>query len=376
MASTRTPPGALLQTAFDRWLAHQRVAGRLRRASSEAVYGAMWQALVAWCATRQPTPALADLQATLLQAYIASRAGRIDADGVLTPRYQQRLLALVQRVQAHEAWRRQQARATPAQALALADGTATGSAAAMLQPGRRRQSLLHATRPDGMPEPPLHLQPAQVAQLQALLTQADGDSTARWQQLRDRCAVALQLGAGLCPGEVRALRLADVQPAAPSAAATSPANHPARLQLQVAADGNAPAHAAPLADWAAAVLRRWLAVRQAEALGGDWLLPSTRSGKPWGKVAQYEAARRVLADAGLDPDGGGSFRLRHSFALRQLQAGHDEATVAAWLGVADPLVMARYRQVAPVLPRAASAAGAASAAAGDAMQADKPAWPV
>ena len=104
---------------------------------------------------------------------------------------------------------------------------------------------------------------------------------------------------------------------------------------------------APLADWAAAVLARWLALRQTQALGGTWLLPSTRSGKPWGKVAQYEAARRVLADAGLDPDGGGSFRLRHSFALRQLQQGHDPALVAGWLGVVDPQVMLRYQRVLP-----------------------------
>jgi len=126
-----------------------------------------------------------------------------------------------------------------------------------------------------------------------------------------------------------------------------------RLHLQVPASGSAPAHAAPLADWAASVLARWLAVRQAQALGGPWLLPSTRSGKPWGKVAQYEAARRVLADAGLDADGGGSFRLRHSFAMRQLQHGHDPAQVSNWLGVVDPQVLLRYQQALAGQPVAA-----------------------
>ena len=62
-------------------------------------------------------------------------------------------------------------------------------------------------------------------------------------------------------------------------------------------------------------------------------------------MAQYEAARRVLADAGLDADGGGSFRLRHSFALRQLQHGHAGDTVATWLGIHDTQVMLRYQQV-------------------------------
>ena len=84
----------------------------------------------------------------------------------------------------------------------------------------------------------------------------------------------------------------------------------------------------------------------------------TRSGKPWGKVAQYEAARRVLADAGLDADGGGSFRLRHSFALRQLQHGHDAGLVAGWLGVVDPQVMLRYQQALAGQPLATTAAPA------------------
>jgi integrase len=131
--------------------------------------------------------------------------------------------------------------------------------------------------------------------------------------------------------------------------------------LRVPASGSAPAHVTAVAPWAATLLAGWLATRQAQGLGGDWLLPSTRSGKPWGKVAQYEAARRVLQAAGLDADGGGSFRLRHSFALRQLAAGHDPDQVARWLGVVDPAVLLRYQRVLggvlgsiPPLPRDAA----------------------
>ncbi len=362
-----------LQQAFDNWLAHQRVAGRLRRGSSEAVYRAMWQALVAWCLAQRPALRLVDLQGAPLLHYLASRSGQQTADAVLTPRYQQRLVSLVQRVRAHQAWQQQQASAGPAQALAMAQGTPPA--------GDGRQPLLNITGGLDGPEPPLHLLPGQAAQLQALLQRTADDAQGRWQRLRDRCAVALQLGAGLGPGDVRGLRLADVRPAA---AGTRPGakpadDPPARQQLQVAANGSAPAHAAPLADWAAGVLARWLAVRQAQALAGPWLLPSTRSGKPWGKVAQYESARRVLADAGLDPDGGGSFRLRHSFAMRQLAHGHDPGQVAAWLGVVDPQVMLRYQRSLPV-------AGAAAAASQDTadpsapgallLQASWPPWPV
>ncbi len=324
-------PAPPLAQAFDHWLAHQRVAGRLRRGSSEAVYRAMWQALSAWCTAQRPRLRLADLHGEQLLRYLASRHGQQLADGLLTPRYQQRLLSLVQRVQTHEAWRRQQASAGPAQALALVRSAPAGRAAA-----------LPAGQPAAQSEPPLHLLPTAVAQLQALLTQAvDG----RWQTSRDRCAAALMLGGGLGPGDVRALRLDDV--------AQQPGANGPRWQLAVAANGSAPAHSAPLADWAGAVLGAWLARRAAEGIGGPWLLPSTRSGKPWGKVAQYVAAQRVLADAGLPDAGGGSFPLRHSFALRQLQHGHGADTVAGWLGITDPQVMLRYQQVLAGWPSAA-----------------------
>ena len=339
-----------LQQHFDAWLAHQRVVGRLRRSASEAVYRAMWQALTAWCLAQRPALRLADLQGQRLLAYLASRHGLLAADGVLTPRYQQRLVSLVQRVQAHQAWRRQQVAAGPAQALALARGAATAPPR-----GARWPVALQA---DGADPPPLHLLPQQAEQLRALLCRSGDDSQARWQRLRDRCAVALQLGAGLGPGDVRGLRLDDVRTAT---------GQPPRWHLQVAATGSAPAHAAPLAAWAAGVLARWLAVRQAHGLGGPWLLPSTRSGKPWGKVAQYEAARRVLADAGLDADGGGSFRLRHSFAMHQLQQGHDAALVAGWLGVVDPQVILRYQQALAGQPVAATPSPAGRTA---------PPWPV
>jgi integrase len=172
-------------------------------------------------------------------------------------------------------------------------------------------------------------------------------TASRWQDLRDRCAAGLQLGAGLGPGDLRALRLGDV--------VNSGGPQPGRpWQLRVPASGSAPAHVAAIADWAGALLARWLAERLAQRLAGDMLLPSTRSGKPWGKVAQYEAAQRVLAAAGLGAGQGGSFRLRHSFALRQLQAGHDAEAVARWLGVIDPAVMQRYQRVLgdPAMPPA------------------------
>ena len=316
--SESAPPTTALIAAFEAWCAHQRQAGRLRRGASEAVYRAMWAALSAWCASHRPALGLDDLSARRLSAFLASRSGLLAADGALTPRHQWRLLNLVQRVQAHAAAQRQQPPSHAAASL-IASLPAVRSANA----GDRN-------------EPPSHLPAVLADQLQMHLCSPPGP-LARWQVLRDRCGVALQLGAGLGPGDVRALRLDDVI----SLGGPVPQQP---WQLRVTANGSAPAHVAAIAPWAGALLGAWLKLRQRQQLGGDWLLPSTRSGKPWGKVAQYESARRVLADAGLDADGGGSFRLRHTFALRQLSAGIDADRLARWLGVVDPAVLQRYLQ--------------------------------
>jgi integrase len=101
-----------------------------------------------------------------------------------------------------------------------------------------------------------------------------------------------------------------------------------------------------VAPWAGQLLRYWLDVRAEQGIPGKMLFPSTKgTGKPWGKVAQYNAAREVLEAAGLDDVVGGSFRLRHTFALRQLRRGKSADDVAKWLGVSDPSVMVRYQRV-------------------------------
>ena len=319
---------ALLHRVFEDWCAEQRLAGRLRHASSEAVYRAMWHALSAWCIVQTPPLRLNDLRALSLTAYLASRSGNAGPDQSLTARYQWRLLSLVQRVQAHHADQLRRPAPTAAAELIAA------------QPAVRNANAADAKT---LPE---HLSASDLHRLLTHLT-ANPPAARRWQDQRDRCAAALQLGAGLGPGDLRALRLADVVPAV---GPTLP------WQLRIPANGSAPRHITPIADWAARLLEAWLQRRQ--TLAGDWLFPSTRSGKPWGKVAQYEAAQRVLTEAGLEPTAGGSFRLRHSFALRQLQHGIPPDQLSRWLGVIDPSVMARYQRVmGPVQPPANSPAG-------------------
>jgi integrase len=147
------------------------------------------------------------------------------------------------------------------------------------------------------------------------------------------------LGAGITPGEVRALELDHV-----TANGGRDKNTP--WKLQVKGNGNAPSRETPIAPWAGKLLRYWLDIRSEQRIPGRMLFPSTRStGKPWGKVAQYNAAKEVFSASGLEDGEGGSFRLRHTFALRQLRKGKKPEEVAKWLGVTDPSVMARYQRV-------------------------------
>ena len=105
-----------------------------------------------------------------------------------------------------------------------------------------------------------------------------------------------------------------------------------------------------MSTWAGRLLRTWLDTRQALEIDGSALFPATRSGRPWSKVAQYAAAKAVLEAAGVPDTEGGSFKLRHTFALRQLRRGTAPEQVAQWLGLSDATALARYRKllVAPV----------------------------
>jgi len=317
------------QQVFDTWLATRQQQGTLREESSVAVYTSMWGALSAWGMSRGIAPQA--LRTSHLRAYLQGRGGSED----LTPRYAWRLLTLVDAVLT---------------SAPIEQGTSADPPAPMAPPTTAARRLLLATpewryanAADKTPLPE-HLDAADARRLVAWLL--DPASTAvpagagakAWQSLRNRTAVALQLGAGLTPGDVRACTVQGV------VTAGGRARH-LPWKLQVPAHGSTPEREAPLAPWAGRLLRSWLDTRAAMQIAGPALFPSTRSGKPWGKVAQYGAARAVLAAAGVPDEQGGSFKLRHTFALRQLRRGSAPEQVAQWLGLADTTALARYRRV-------------------------------
>lgn len=260
----------------------------------------------------------------------AARFGMKSADLSLSPRYALRFLRLIDRVSRHHA-----------EATGVRPNTAAADWIAA-QPHVRYAEAAHA---DPLPE---YLSVSEAKHLIAFLSNArprpaaagsrrDSHQAFTWQQLRNRVAVSLQLGAGLTPGDVRVLTV------------HSPTTQGGRTRerpwkIAVPGNGNAPARETPIAPCAGELLQHWLQVRAEMEIAGNYLFPSTRSGKPWSKEAQYKSAKQVFEEAGLDAADGGSFRLRHTFALRQLRRGTDAVQVARWLGV-EPDAMAKYRRV-------------------------------
>ncbi|MGO4396248.1 tyrosine-type recombinase/integrase [Variovorax sp. M-6] len=316
--------------AFDRWLGDQRASRSLRQPASVEVYRDMWGAFTAWCLSRSPTVTLASLDLQDLQAFQAARFGRKSSDLSLSPRHALRLLRLIDRVLRHHA----------AQTNGLPNTAASDWLAS--HPEVRYAESAHS---DPLPE---FLSVAEAKHLITFLSNArprPGLSDARrgnhaaftWQELRNRTAVALQLGGGLTPGDVRALTLA------------SPVSRGGRVRdrpwkVAVPGDGNSSAREAPIAPWAGELLQHWLQIRAEAKIPGDYLFPSTRTGKQWHKESHYKCAKQVLEEAGIDSSEGGSFRLRHTFALRQLRRGFEPDVVANWLGV-EPGEMERYKRV-------------------------------
>lgn len=306
--------------AFDAWAQWRGERGDLRERSSVAVYRSMWGALTAWCVGRDL--ALTALQSPDLDAFLLSRGGTED----LTPRHAWRLLMLVDEVLAHHARSRNLPRNESAQRLLVS-----------------RPEWRYANANDKTPLPE-HLRADEARRLvDWLLQPGDAAQSALspaqvWQSLRNRSSVGLQLGAGLTPGDVRIARL-DAVVARAGPAGLLP------WKIRLPAHGGAPSREAPIAPWAGKLLQGWLDARQTSQLAGPMLFPATSSGRPWGKVAQYMAAKAVLTAAGLQDTEGGSYRLRHTFALRQLKRGTAPERVAEWMGLSDTAALARYRRV-------------------------------
>lgn len=307
--------------SFEAWAADASTIGTLRQSSSTDVYRAIWNSFAAWCLAHTPPVDPTSIGPWELQRFLESRRGNAGPAGETTNRYAWTILNLIQRILRHAAEARgAEVNVAPAGLIAA------------------RPALRYANTSD--PALPDHLSAGLARALVRFLVETEPSPSVpmRWQELRNRTAVGLQLGGGLAPGDVRAMTLQRVI----SADATV---RPLPWKLRVPADGNTPERETPLARWASRLLGRWLATREAQAIPGEWLFPSTASGKPWSKMAQYRAAQDVLKQAGVPDAEGGSFKLRHTFAVRQLRRGQSPEDVARWMGIARLETLARYRRV-------------------------------
>lgn len=330
------PSGSEYSRVFDAWLEARLASGQIRSTSTSVLYREMWGSFTHWCEAHSPPLRLACICSADLQRFQTSRSGAKNDE--ISARHALRLLRLIDQVLKHFAFVvDHNSLAHTATSTASATSTTAATAAQQAIDAQPEVRYADSSSQDRLP---LALDDAAAKQLIVFLSAAwprpgAGAVDMSWQDLRNRVAAALQLGAGLGPIEVRTLTLRSIVMSAGRAK-----DRP--LKLLVPATGESAAHETPMAPWAAELLQHWLSVRSGKAIFGNWLFPSTLSGKPWGKVAQYNAARQVMQDAGLDLPGGGSFVLRHTFAIRQLRRGTDPDQVAQWMGVSEPKVMSRY----------------------------------
>lgn len=340
------------EQAFETWLDAQRRSGRISRASSAALYRAIWGSFAGWCRVQLPPLVLTDLRREHLLAFQGSRLGEHQTE--ISPRHALRMLRLIDQVLVHHLAMREKGTAADLGQGTVDAGILTPTAATEAIDAQPAVRYAEATSMDSLPQV---LDPVDADQLIAFLlgTQKPVDSGSkplRWQEIRNRVSIALQLGAGLGPTEVRNLQVNSVIFGGRDIEghSTGAGRVKGYYLLQVAANGDGPAREAPLAGWATSLLTYWVDVRAKEQLGGVWFFPSTRAGKPWGKEAQYLGAKQVFTEAGLTDVEGGSFRLRHTFALRQLRRGTAAEQVARWLGVTEPKVMMRYQRLLQSMP--------------------------
>jgi len=327
--------------AFARWFDSMppNRSGRstARSDSTREVYADLWGSFSAWCCARRLD--LPDIGHDDLVNFLAERGDR-RAGRELNKRYKLRMLRLIAAVIKHEA----SAQQVPANL-------------APLEVIEADPDVRHAEA-RGRAPPVLALNHAQARSLIAFTTSTQAlrgigvqsPFTADWQAVRARACVALQLGAGLTPAQVRALHVEHVvHQLCPRGRGMRP------WKVVVPQLGEEPSREVPLMPWATGVLLRWLQVRQEQGMHGTLLLPSDKGGAPMSRSMHYLAVKAVLQGAqipGVAKLGGdstgtcfGSYVLRHTFAVICLHAKYPREQVGAWLGVTDLEKLQRYERI-------------------------------
>lgn len=244
--------------------------------------------------------------------------GRPHVPEIVSDRYAARLLRLIAKLTAFNAKQR---------------GLEQSSTAAAEMLKEEPYRSVHLRKNNPLPDP---LSTTEAISLLRLImlppTSLHPDAPRTPVAVRDYCAVALQLGAGLTPHEVRSLQLDSVLLDAEQTGRP--------IGLTVPRNGNTQARQTPLSRYARKALASWLDARRHHKAMADspFLLPSSRGGQ-WPKNGLYEACEAVCALAGVQL--GGGYRLRHTFIVRQIRESRrpgsklTTATIARWVGFKD-----------------------------------------
>jgi hypothetical protein len=314
------------EQAFASWLAGKQARDEIRSKESKAIYEAMWGALADWCVREGVS--VGTLRSEDLLRYMTYRSRLVKPVRDLSPRYRLRLLRLVNFVLEHYARTHDKPPNDAARLLIkedldvrYAESWADDPELNYLDLQETRSLIAFLTDPSPWRE---HVQHTR---------------TQSWLDMRGRASLALHLGAGLTPGEVRALQLHHL------VVAGGP--HPGEpWKVRVPQIGASPAREAPLRRWAGRILAQWLALRDTRQIAGPWLLPGSAAGEPLGRLAHYLSCKSLLAESQVaSAESASGFALRHTYALVALHDGASRTELALALGIGNPTRIERYERI-------------------------------
>ncbi len=333
------------EKAFESWMASE--ANHIKRDTSREIYRVIWRSFV------RDLPAgisVLDIKSEMVADYLVTGASQLavgenkdDArvskprTEALSIRYQARVASLIEKIMDHHA--------------KVTEVKIEGDSAVRALM-RRTPALANALKRE-REEPALDvLTEKEYSALKTRLIEdgkADmtGHAAVKWSAIRDRTSMALQLGAGLSPSDVRELTLGEGY-----SKGLDPMWNPGSRFLFVPKNGKLLKRYTLVDPWAGELMDQWIhTLRDRESLSrvafvfpGETLQKEWSSKQPgqWSKPGQHKQTAKFMAAMEIH---GSSFKLRHSWAMQKLREGASEREVARWLGVQDDGdVMKRYRE--------------------------------
>ena len=307
----RTQSVGEAEALFERWVRLRNAADAPRsrhlRASSVRVYRTMWKKFVRYLVETRRT--VANVSAREIERSLARKGRRLErVPNALT---QWRYLKLLAEILD----------------LVRSDGARHDNPA---------QELLADRDHPARDAPPVTLNQGDEALVRLALDEQRKES-GDWKDLRDWALLQVVLGCGLKPFEVRRLAVTDLR-------WKDPAREEGEVTIAVAGHAPAPPREVPVAPRACEPLALWMRARRRAGVTSPALFPIDEAGPEHvGPSEVYRACAELLKRANVATSRRGVGVLRATFAVLQLEKGRTEDQVAAWMGLAQPSSIERYR---------------------------------